>query len=218
MLVTELISSSQKYPTSYPNKMCYACQFYMHEPLNEKATADEDRKSIEENWEDFPRLYSKKNSPHLKYNDSLLKKYHTLGNGDENLSEFQEIGLEKDAQYNRHQRFVEKIEKEFNETKYDSTDESGDETEPKIAYEFRDITNEGYSNANNSFSSCSGYCSMLEDEEIAYENDVFRKASSEIDVSQRKMTNILKYYEFRKSVATDSRFLDNDTNMSFENK
>ena len=196
----------------------------MHERLNEIATTDEDGKSvrnhstndffnIEENWEDFPKLYSKNNSPHLKYNDTLLKRYHTLGSSDDILSKFQEIKLEKDAQYNRHQRFVEKIEKEFCETQYDLTDESCDETEPKRAYEFRDITNEGYSNADNIFSSCSGYCSMLEGEEIAYENDVFRKTSSEIDTKERKMTNILKYNEYRKSAATNSRFQDNETDM-----
>ena len=158
--------------------MCYVYQFYMHERLNEIATTDEDGKSVrnhstndffnnEENWDDFPKLYSKKNSPHLKYNDTLLKKYHTLGSSDDILSEFQEIKLEKDAQYNRHQRFVEKIEKEFCVTQFNSTDESGDETEPKRAYKVRDMTNEGCSNADNLFSSCSGYCSMLEDEEIA---------------------------------------------------
>ena len=196
----------------------------MHERLNEIATTDEDGKSVrnhstndffnnEENWDDFPKLYSKKNSPDLKYNDTLLKKYHTLVNGDDNLSEFQAIRLEKDAQYNRHQRFVEKIEKEFCVTQFNSTDESGDETEPKRAYKVRDITNEGCSNADNLFSSCSGYCSMLEDEEIAYEYDVLRKTSSEIDIRERKMTSILKYIENRKSVATDSKFLSNETDI-----
>ena len=90
------------------------------------------------------------------------------------------------------------LEKEFCGQQLVSNDENEDMNDFKKDTEAKDQLMVGCKLEKLSLSTCSGYCSMLEDEEMAYENELIRSESSTNDINERKMTCILKYNECRK--------------------
>ena len=66
--------------------------------------------------------------------------------------------------------------------------------------ELKDIINQRYDRTDKIFSACSGYCFLVENEEIAHENEVQKRKSSKIEINDKKMSCIIKYNEcIRKS-------------------
>ena len=142
-----------------------------------------------------------------------MNRYHALGNHTELLSDYQGAAARNGFHFDRHRQALENFEKDFCEQLFVSFDENQDHSYSESDKELRKIIKQRYDTTDKVFSACSGYCLLVENEEIAHENEVQKRKSSKIEINDKKMSCIIKHNECRRKSENGTR-LSNQHNNS----
>ena len=133
------------------------------------------------------------------------------------LSDDQEAAVRSGFHFNRHRQALENFEKDFCDQLFVSFDENQDDSYSESDQKLRKIINQRYDTTDKIFSTCSGYCLLIENEENARENEVQKRKSSKIEINDKKMSCIIKYNECKRKSENGTR-LPNQHNSSTEVK
>ena len=135
--------------------------------------------------------------------NDLLHKYHALDSNEETFIDVQEQNDNGIFHFNRHRRFLEIVEKEFFGKNFVLFNQ--DDVQFQSNQDVEDIIDEGCEMENKIYSACSGYCSLVESEQIAYQNDEQKRKSLKIENNDKKMSCILQYNECKRKEENDKK-------------
>ena len=141
-------------------------QFYINEDLADNNNGNEERDVREDSFKISNNI---KNPLNYQRKNDYLHKYHALDSNEETFIDVQEQNVIGMLHFNRHRRFLEIVEKEFFGKNFVLFNQ--DDVQFQSDQDLEDIIDEGCETENKIYSACSGYCSLVESEQIAYQND-----------------------------------------------